>query len=78
LRNHLALRAYLREHPSAARAYGDLKKQLAERFPHDIDAYVAGKAEMIAGFLTAAGMTPDEVAAIFQINTTPTARAEAW
>lgn len=69
LRNHLALRDYLRSHPDATRAYGGLKKQLAETFPNDIDRYVAGKAEMIAGFLTAAGMPPDEVAAILQINT---------
>jgi GrpB-like predicted nucleotidyltransferase (UPF0157 family) len=69
LRNHLALRDYLRSHPDAARAYGGLKKQLAEAFPNDIDRYVAGKAEMIAGCLTAAGMQPDEVAAIFQLNT---------
>jgi hypothetical protein len=40
-----------------------------KRFPNDIDCYVAGNTEMIAGFLTAAGMPPDEVATILQINT---------
>jgi GrpB-like predicted nucleotidyltransferase (UPF0157 family) len=69
LRNHLALRDHLRAHPSAARAYGDLKKQLAATRSDDIDGYVAGKAEMIADVLTASGMPADEVAEIFQINT---------
>ena len=40
---HLAFRDYLREHPEAARAYGDLKADLAAKFPTDIEAYVDGK-----------------------------------
>ena len=40
---HLAFRDYLREHPETARAYGDLKKDLAERFPTDMEAYMEGK-----------------------------------
>ncbi|HCQ00035.1 MAG TPA: hypothetical protein DIT99_04770, partial [Candidatus Latescibacteria bacterium] len=31
------LRDYLRTDPDIAQAYGDLKKQLADQFPHDID-----------------------------------------
>jgi hypothetical protein len=30
-------------HPEVARAYGELKRQLAARFPNDIDAYMGGK-----------------------------------
>jgi GrpB-like predicted nucleotidyltransferase (UPF0157 family) len=47
LANHLAIRTYLRTDPEAAREYGELKKQLAERFPHDIDGYIDGKTTML-------------------------------
>jgi GrpB-like predicted nucleotidyltransferase (UPF0157 family) len=40
---HLAFRDYMIAHPEAARAYGALKKQLAERFPNDMNAYMDGK-----------------------------------
>ena len=40
---HLAFRDYLISHPAIARAYGELKQQLAERFPNDINAYMDGK-----------------------------------
>ncbi|MBM7599586.1 GrpB-like predicted nucleotidyltransferase (UPF0157 family) [Virgibacillus halotolerans] len=40
---HLAVRDYLRKHPEAARAYGDLKAKLALRHPEDIEAYMNGK-----------------------------------
>lgn len=43
IRRHLALPAYLRAHPDAALAYGALKRDLAERYCEDIDAYCAGK-----------------------------------
>jgi GrpB-like predicted nucleotidyltransferase (UPF0157 family) len=40
---HLAFRNYLTRHPETARAYGDLKGDLAERFPADMEAYMNGK-----------------------------------
>ena len=40
---HLAFRDHLIQHPETARAYGDLKEGLAERFPADMEAYVEGK-----------------------------------
>ena len=40
---HLAFRDYLIQHPETARAYGDLKRGLAERFPTDMEAYMDGK-----------------------------------
>ena len=46
---HLAFRDYLARHPETARAYGDLKKDLAERFPADIEAYMEGKDAFIKG-----------------------------
>jgi GrpB-like predicted nucleotidyltransferase (UPF0157 family) len=53
LANHLTVREYLRNHPHAAREYGELKKQLAVRFRHDIDNYVAGKTEFLMQILHA-------------------------
>lgn len=40
---HLAFRDYLRAHPDVARAYGELKREVAAASEHDIDAYVDGK-----------------------------------
>jgi GrpB-like predicted nucleotidyltransferase (UPF0157 family) len=53
--DHLAFRDYLRGHPDAALAYGRLKEELARRFPHDIDAYMAGKEPAIRELLRRAG-----------------------
>ena len=35
----LLCRDYLRAHPLAASAYGEIKRQLARRFPNDVEAY---------------------------------------
>ena len=43
IRRHLAVPAYLRCHPDAARDYAQLKYRLARRFPRDIDGYCDGK-----------------------------------
>lgn len=40
---HMAFRDYLIAHPEAARAYGELKRQLAAAHPDDIEAYMDGK-----------------------------------
>lgn len=40
---HLAFRDYMIAHPQIAQSYGDLKLQLARRFPSDIEAYMDGK-----------------------------------
>lgn len=68
LRNHLGLRDYLRANPDAARQYGDLKASLAERFPEDIDSYIAGKTDFILGILRTVGLDDDELAEIRRIN----------
>jgi len=44
---HLAFRDYLRAHSDEAQAYSRLKEELARRFPHDIDGYMAGKHDFI-------------------------------
>lgn len=43
LANHLALRDFLRRDSVAVAEYGRIKKQLAARYPNDIDSYIAGK-----------------------------------
>jgi GrpB-like predicted nucleotidyltransferase (UPF0157 family) len=64
LRNHLALRDYLRTHPDAAREYGALKKQLAAQFPNDIDRYLDGKTAFITAILREMGLSEEEVEGI--------------
>lgn len=71
LRNHLAVRDHLRRHPQAARAYGQLKRQLAARFPHDIAAYIEGKTPFVQKILAEAGFTDSELAQIRAINRKP-------
>ena len=68
LKNPLALRDYLRTHPDIAQAYGDLKKQLADQFPHDIDSYVEGKTDFIMGILRQQGFSQEQCAVIDQVN----------
>lgn len=68
LRNHLAVRDYLRTHPEAAGEYGALKKQLAGRFAHDVAGYVDGKTETILAILRLTGFGADELETIEDIN----------
>jgi GrpB-like predicted nucleotidyltransferase (UPF0157 family) len=44
---HIAFRDYLRDHPEAVKAYGELKIRLAEQFRTDITAYVNAKREFV-------------------------------
>lgn len=52
---HLRFRDYLRSHPEAARAYGDLKKRLAGEHRGSID-YTFAKAEFIRSVEASAGV----------------------
>ena len=49
--DHITLRNYLRENEQARREYENLKKQLAEKYPNDIDSYCEGKSEFIQSIL---------------------------
>jgi GrpB-like predicted nucleotidyltransferase (UPF0157 family) len=40
---HLAFRDYMRSHPEAAHEYSQLKQQLAQKYPDDIQSYLDGK-----------------------------------
>jgi len=55
LQNHLLLRDYLRMHPESVAEYGALKKNLAAKFPHDIDSYIEGKTSLILDILQKQG-----------------------
>jgi len=68
LRNHLALRDYLRESPKETEEYSQLKKELAGRHPHDIDSYIEGKSEFIVSILAKAGFTEKEQEQIRRAN----------
>lgn len=68
LRNHLALRDYLRANSGASNAYGALKRRLAEQFPNDIDSYIEGKTAFILEILRGLRFTKEELAAIEEIN----------
>lgn len=71
LANHLVVRDYLRRHSDAAAAYGALKRQLAQRFPDDIDAYTEGKSAVILGILQSAGLSRVDLETIERINRRP-------
>lgn len=43
VQRHLAFRDYMIAHPVAASAYGELKRELAQRHPDDIEAYMDSK-----------------------------------
>ena len=51
IRQHLALRDYLRKHPVAVAKYAELKQALARQFPNDSQSYQAGKDHFIAQLL---------------------------
>ena len=43
----LSFRDYLLIHPEVAEAYMELKKDLAAKYPHNLDAYTSGKANFV-------------------------------
>jgi GrpB-like predicted nucleotidyltransferase (UPF0157 family) len=71
LANHLTIRDHLRSHPAAARAYAELKRSLAHRFPDDIDAYVEGKSAFLLEILREEGFDAEALAAIEARNRRP-------
>ncbi len=48
---HIAFRDYLKHNPEDAREYADVKMRAAENYPHDIEGYMAEKAECIERIL---------------------------
>ena len=50
IERHLAFRNFLRTHKEAREKYAVLKKELAVRFPYDIESYCSGKDELVKSF----------------------------
>ena len=44
---HLAFRNYMRTHEKERTEYANLKKELAQKFPYDIDGYCDGKENFV-------------------------------
>ena len=68
LKNHLILRNHLRENPLDRNHYSKLKKQLAQKYSHDIDLYIAGKTEFILSVLKKYDFNLEELEIIKNIN----------
>lgn len=64
LRNHLALRDYLRTNPEAVKQYSALKRELALAHSHDIEAYIEGKTQFIVEILQQMGLGDSELSKI--------------
>lgn len=68
LRNHLAIRNYLLANPSAVKAYGQLKKELAAKHGSDRMAYMTAKTDFLVNILHKQGFDPKETDQIDQEN----------
>lgn len=47
IERHLAFRDYLCHHPEIAEEYGELKDELAKKYPNDIESYGDGKDDFV-------------------------------
>ena len=47
IERHLVFRDFLRHHPEIAHAYGELKCELAQKYPNDIESYGDGKDDFV-------------------------------
>ena len=56
LERHLALRDYLRAHTDARDEYSRIKREGAQLYPHDIDAYIDHKGPFVRGIYAACGL----------------------
>ena len=60
LQNHLNFRDYMRGHPEKVKEYGNLKVELAKKYPYDIDSYIDGKTDFILDVLGKTGMKKED------------------
>lgn len=56
LKRHLALRDYLRTHEAERNEYSQIKLEMAEKYPHDIDNYLLGKQQVILDIYKKSGL----------------------
>ncbi|MFA5891444.1 MAG: GrpB family protein [Actinomycetota bacterium] len=64
----IAFRDYLREHPSQALKYGELKKRLVREIPGDVRAYTEAKTAFILDTLRMAGLGDDDLDSVRETN----------
>lgn len=68
LENHLRLRDYLSKNPDAVIEYGNLKKELSNKYKYDIDSYVEGKTAFITNILNKQGISKKDINDIINMN----------
>ncbi|TRZ41825.1 GrpB family protein [Robertkochia solimangrovi] len=68
LRNHLALKKHLLENPQMVVEYSALKRELAMKYPNDMEAYIEGKTEFILNILKIEGLSGDDLDLIKKEN----------
>jgi len=68
LKNHLALREYLKANDDAVREYTELKLALAHQYPHDMDNYCKEKTPFITRILKACDFSEEEIKIITTAN----------
>lgn len=56
LHRHITFREFLKSHPEAVRQYSRVKEEAAQRFPHDIDGYIAYKTPCIEELYVRCGL----------------------
>ena len=68
LRNHLAVRDFLRLHPLRAKRYGELKLGLAKEHPFAPAKYSAGKTVFLVALLKELGLSEADLAEVSDSN----------
>ncbi len=68
LKNNLTLKKHLENHPEDVKRYSDLKRSLAQKYPHDIDSYIKGKTHFIITILKQYNFTINELEEIIGYN----------
>jgi GrpB-like predicted nucleotidyltransferase (UPF0157 family) len=56
LHRHIVFRDYLRDHKKERETYSEIKKELALKYPRDIDSYIKGKQQIIAEIYKKCGL----------------------
>lgn len=56
LHRHITFRNYLREHKEDREAYSSIKKEMALKYPEDIDSYIEGKQPVILDIYRKCGL----------------------
>lgn len=58
LKQHLALRDFLRKNAEYCEKYSNIKIEMAKKFPHDIDNYILGKQPVVMEIYEMCGIKP--------------------